>query len=154
MKKYLLFIIGGLLSTTIYCQKKTPPPPPPAVSVNSNEIVDNKIFTQVDIEAAFTGGDTAWRNYLIKNLDIDKVSNNVKMKKKQKVLQQTAIVKFVVCTDGSLCDIDVENNIDPAIKAEAIRVIKLSPNWQPAKMDDKNVKAYRRQPITFRIEVE
>jgi periplasmic protein TonB len=113
-------------------------------------------FTEVEVEAGFTGGDTAWKTFLMNNLNIDKISDRVKFPKRQKVFQQTVIVKFIVCTDGSLCDIKTENKnkVDPLIKAEAERVIKISPNWTPAIVDGKPVKAYRRQPITVLIERE
>lgn len=113
-------------------------------------------FTKVEVEAGFTGGDTAWKSFLMHNLNIDKISDKVKFPRKQKVFQQTVIVKFIVCTDGSLCDIQTENKnkVDPLIKAEAERVIKISPNWTPAIVDGKPVKAYRRQPITVLIERE
>jgi periplasmic protein TonB len=113
-------------------------------------------FTEVEVEAGFTGGDTAWKSFLMNNLNIDKISDRVRFPKRQKVFQQTVIVKFIVCTDGSLCDIKTENKnkVDPLIKAEAERVIKISPNWTPAIVDGKPVKAYRRQPITVLIERE
>ncbi|GAB2835393.1 energy transducer TonB [Ferruginibacter profundus] len=90
------------------------------------------------------------------NLDIDKFSDKVKFPANKKVFQQTAVVKFIVCTDGSLCDITTENKskINPLIRAEVERVMKLSPNWIPAIKDGKPVKAYRRQPITVLIERE
>jgi periplasmic protein TonB len=113
-------------------------------------------FTEVEVEAGFTGGDTAWRSFLMNNLNIDKISDRVKFPKRQKIFQQTVIVKFIVCTDGSLCNIETENKnkVDPLIKAEAERVIKISPNWTPAIVDGKPVKAYRRQPITVVLERE
>jgi len=33
-----------------------------------------------------------------------------------------------------------------------VRVIKKGPQWKPAIQNGRNVKAYRRQPITFQIE--
>jgi protein TonB len=36
----------------------------------------------------------------------------------------------------------------------AVRVIKKGPKWNPAIQNQRQVKAYRKQPITFRVESE
>ncbi|MBL0144976.1 MAG: hypothetical protein IPP48_03645 [Chitinophagaceae bacterium] len=112
------------------------------------------VFTKVDMEAQFAGGDTAWRNYLVRNLNVDKIAEKIKFKKNQKVVKEVVIVKFIVCKDGSLCEIKAENNANPLCIAEAERVIRKSPNWKPAQQNNRTVKAYRRQPITFYFETE
>jgi protein TonB len=63
-------------------------------------------------------------------------------------------VRFIVCKDGSLCEIKAEKKGQTPLKAEAERVIRNSPNWIPAVVKGKTVKAYRRQPITFQFEQE
>jgi hypothetical protein len=35
------------------------------------------------------------------------------------------------------------------MEEEVMRVIRLSPVWEPAQKDNQTVKAYRKQPITF-----
>ena len=37
------------------------------------------------------------------------------------------------------------------MEAEAIRLIKTSPNWLPAIQNGKKVNAYRKQPVTFQL---
>lgn len=112
------------------------------------------VFEEVEEEAAFPGGDTAWRSFLIHNLNVDKISDLVKIPPKKKVFTQTIVVRFIVCKDGSLCEIKAEKKGQAPLKAEAERVIRNSPNWIPAVVKGKNVKAYRRQPITFQFEQE
>ena len=154
IKKQLMkhIIIAFVFSNCLFftnAQDKVPPPPPYNLSKDTVGI-----FDKVEVEAQFTGGENAWRSFLMKNLELDEITNKVKFPKRQKVFQQTVIVKFIVCTDGSLCEIEAENKVNPLIKAEAERVIKISPNWVPAMQNGKPVKAYRRQPITFFIERE
>ena len=151
MNKYLIVFAFTILSNSIYAQVENVPAPPPA---QQNYDEEDKIFSRVEMEAEFTGGQVAWRNYLEKNLNVDKIAKKIKLKRKQKIFEQTAIVKFIVQRDGSLSDVVVENKVHPAIAAEAIRVIKDSPNWIPAQQNGRVVKAYTRQPITFRVEVE
>ena len=108
---------------------------------------ENKIFNKVEVEAAFPGGDAAWRNYLQKNLNPDvPVENNAEAG------TYTVIVKFVVSKDGSLSDVSCESDPGHGMCAEAIRVIKKTRNWTPAIQNGRNVNAYRRQPITFQVE--
>ena len=108
-------------------------------------------FQKVEIEAAFPGGDNAWKKYLENNMDIDMLAKKVKMAKKEKVLVQTARIQFIVCKDGSICNVTTVNadEVDPVFKKEAERLIAISPQWKPASQDGRNVKAYRIQPITL-----
>ena len=108
---------------------------------------ENKIFNKVEVEAAFPGGDAAWRNYLQKNLNPDVPVENGATEG-----TYTVIVKFVVSRDGSLSDVSCESDPGHGMCAEAIRVIKKTRNWTPAIQNGRNVNAYRRQPVTFQVE--
>ncbi len=108
---------------------------------------ENKIFTKVEVEAAFPGGEAAWRNYLQKNLDANTPLDNGASEGKY-----TVTVKFVVSRDGSLSDVTCENDPGFGMCQEAVRVIKKTKNWTPALQNGRNVNAYRRQPITFLVE--
>ncbi|MBC7873898.1 MAG: energy transducer TonB, partial [Ferruginibacter sp.] len=37
------------------------------------------------------------------------------------------------------------------MEEEAIKVIKKGPKWEPAVQNGRQVKAYRKQPITFQV---
>lgn len=108
---------------------------------------EGKIFTKVEVEAGFPGGDGAWRNYLQKNLNTEVPADNGAGEG-----TYTVIVKFVVSRDGSLSDISCESDPGYGICQEAIRVIKKTKNWTPAIQNGRNVNAYRRQPITFLVQ--
>ena len=108
---------------------------------------ENKIFTKVEVDAAFPGGDAAWANFLQKNLKGEVAVDNGAPEGKH-----TVIVKFIVSKDGSLSDINCESDPGYGMCAEAIRVIKKTTNWKPAIQNGRNVNAYRRQPITFLVE--
>ncbi len=107
---------------------------------------ENKIFTKVEVDAQFPGGDAAWRNYLQKNLNAD-----VPVEAGAGEGTYTVLVKFVVSKDGSLSDVSCESDPGFGMCAEAVRVIKKTRNWTPAIQNGRNVNAYRRQPITFQV---
>lgn len=147
--KQSLIIVAIIFFSGYAAMAQFPPPPPSADSVQHDKI----IFTKVDVEASFSGGEAAWRQFLMKNLRADRVIGHIKFPRGQKELKQTVIVKFIVAMDGSLHDISAENNdVNPYCIAEAIRVIKVSPTWIPAQQNGRVVNAYRRQPITFLFE--
>ncbi|HKC36429.1 MAG TPA: hypothetical protein VKB95_10220 [Chitinophagaceae bacterium] len=104
-------------------------------------------YTSVQIEPSFPGGTKAWSSFLQKNLNIWVLKGN--LPKKTTSLNQTVIVQFVVCADGSVCDIKTTNEVLPVLKKEAERVVRLSGNWIPAIINGTAVKAYCRQQLTF-----
>ncbi len=108
---------------------------------------ENTIFTSVQIEAAFPGGQDAWLNYLRNTLNAGTPIDNGASAGKY-----TVIVKFVVSKDGSVSDVKCENDPGFGMCAEAERVIKKTKNWTPAIQNGQHVNAYRRQPITFLVE--
>jgi protein TonB len=108
---------------------------------------ENKIFTKVEVEAGFPGGEDAWRNYLRKTLNANTPVDNGASAGKY-----TVTVKFIVSKDGSLSDVKCENDPGFGMCEEAERVIKKTKNWTPAIQNGRNVNAYRRQPITFVVE--
>lgn len=111
-----------------------------------------RIFTKVDVEASFPGGETGWRKFLMQKLNIDKVARKIKIPRGEKEFRQTIIVKFIVAKNGVISDVTAENmDANSYCIAEAIRVIKISPNWIAAQQNGRYVNAYRRQPITFLI---
>jgi protein TonB len=68
-------------------------------------------------------------------------------------IQGTVIVQFIVCADGTVCNIEaISGPIE--LKESAVEVVKKSPNWIPSEINGRNIKNYRRQPIIFRLEGE
>ncbi len=149
MKRILLLLAVILVSAGISRGQNVPPPPPDSDTTR----IEDMVFTKVDVEASFPGGDAGWRQYLMKNLHPERIVDMIKFPKGKKEFTQTVIVKFIVSRDGSLHDITAENKeADPYCIAEAVRVIKVSPKWIPASQNGRKVNAYRRQPITFVFE--
>ena len=149
--KFLLL----LLTLTIYsCLSAQNTPAPSSITDSMSQYSKDTvgIFTKIDVEASYPGGLPAWRKFLEQNLDANAPINEIP--KRKKYFQQTAICQFIVCKDGSICDIKVINKVLPSIKKEVERVIALSGKWIPAQHTGREVKAYRKQPITFVVTTE
>jgi len=100
------------------------------------------IFERVEIEAEFPGGVNKWRQYLERNLRVD-----------DQVPEGTyaVLIQFVVDKDGNISDVIALTDHGYGMEDEAKRVIKRGPKWNPAIQNGREVKAYRKQLITFQV---
>ncbi len=119
------------------------------VEVPTKAVEEDKIFTKVEIEAEYPGGQGAWGNYLRKNLNAQVASDGGAAPG-----SYTVIVRFIVAKDGTISEVTAETNVGYGMEAEAVKTIKKGPKWTPAQQNGNVVKAYRRQPITFVVAEE
>jgi len=64
----------------------------------------------------------------------------------------TVNVRFVVEKDGSLSDIIVLNDPGYGIGPKVLEMMKFAPKWKPAIQNQRVVRSYHTQPITFQIQ--
>ncbi|MBK9318179.1 MAG: hypothetical protein IPM91_04660 [Bacteroidetes bacterium] len=101
------------------------------------------VFTKVDIQAQ---NPENFFQFLKSNLNVDLPAKNG-----AKEGYYIAIIRFIVRTDGSLIDFKQETKNGFGIEDEAMRVLRLSANWQPAEKNGIIVSSYCRIPITFLV---
>ena len=106
----------------------------------------DKTFTKVEIESEYPGGAAAWQRYLNRNLRYpqDAIDNEI---------QGTIVVQFIVDKEGMVSDVEAISG-PKELRDEAVRVIKKSGKWTPAVQNGRQVKSYKKQPITFKLEAE
>lgn len=104
----------------------------------------NKIYDNVEVMPKFPGGQAAFMSYLSQNVKYPTIA-------RESGTQGKVVVQFVVGTDGSLTDIRVITSVDPYLDAEALRVIRAMPRWQPGKVNGKPVRVKYTVPINFRL---
>ena len=131
------FLLAFLIFTSMigYSQIISPP--------DTSE-TDKSIFKKVEIEAFFPGGEAAWRKFLEKNLN-----PNVPIDNGAPSGRYTIWVQFFVDLDGSLSDVKALTSLGYGMEREVILLIKKSGLWTPAMQNNRPVKAYRKQPVTF-----
>ena len=66
-------------------------------------------------------------------------------------LQGRVYLQFVIEKDGSISNIQIVKSIDPEFSKEAVRVLELSPKWNPGKINGMPVRVKINFPITFAI---
>ena len=115
-------------------------------TTDSADVNDNLIYTDVDTAASFPGGKSAWIKYIEK-----KVDPSVGVRRGAELGNYNVIIKFVVMKDGTLKSFQPETNYGHGMEEEVIRVLKLSPNWIPAKKNNLKVNSTARQNMMFII---
>ena len=110
---------------------------------------ENKVFEKVEVEAMFKGGEKEWRRYLERNLDA-----NTPVENGAPAGTYTVIVQFIVDKEGKISDVKAITNKGFGMEEEATKIIRKGPDWVPAVQNGRNVKAYRKQPITFVVSEE
>lgn len=125
--------------------------------VTTPVVDDGKALTRVEIDAEFPGGLNAWSRYISKEIsrNIDELQEEGK--------SGTVVVQFVVDREGAVSEVSILP-CDPAsgkcvgketkLAEIAVSAIRRGPKWKPAMQNGRNVKAYRRQPITFILREE
>jgi protein TonB len=113
---------------------------------NGTEIVDDTPipFVQVEDKPEFNGGDpkTEFARYIAKHVQYPAIAveNHV---------YGLVVVQFVIDQNGNLTDPLILRSVDPALDAEALRVISTSPRWTPGKQRNKPVRVTFEFPINF-----
>jgi protein TonB len=107
---------------------------------------EDKVFTKVEIEASFPGGDGAWARYVKKAIEsnIDELTDAGE--------SGTCRVRFIVSKDGSVSNVEALTMKGTKLAEIAVNAIRKGPAWKPAQQNGRQVNAYREQPVTFTIQ--
>ena len=108
------------------------------------EEVVEEIFTIVEENPSFVGGDIAFIKFVQSNLKYPD-------KARRMGLEGRVFVQFVVEKDGSLTNVAVIKGMHGDCNEEAIRVMQNSPNWLAGKQRGRSVRVQIEIPITFKF---
>lgn len=92
----------------------------------------------------FPGGTPAMLRFIAKHLKYPD-------EQLKEAIQGRVVVKFYVDTLGRVCDPKILRGKDSALDREALRVVRLFPNFTPGTIDGKKVNTYMAVPIVFRL---
>ena len=98
----------------------------------------------VETMPSFPGGMSAFYAF---------VSDNLKYPRQAKKDNTSGRVfmQFIIDTDGSLIEVKAIKGIGSGCDVEAVRVIEMSPNWNPGKQRGRTVKVRMVLPIQFSL---
>ncbi|MEO7531483.1 MAG: N-acetylmuramoyl-L-alanine amidase, partial [Sediminibacterium sp.] len=98
----------------------------------------------ITIPAQFPGGLPAWMKYLDRSVERDVPKNNGGPPGKY-----TVVLLFDVAVDGTVSNVNAQNDPGYGTKEAAIKLIAKGPKWKPAVSEGKNVPYTHKQSITF-----
>ena len=153
-------------------EEETPPPPPPVIEepevVEDDIVVDDidlssieepvedvpeeviaapvaeTVYDFVEVDPSFPGGAAAMNQWIVDNVDYPELAREMGE-------QGIVYVKFVVNSKGNIEKVSIRKGVSDALDAEAKRVVKKMPKWNPGEQAGKAVSVNFTLPIHFRL---
>ena len=104
-----------------------------------------RLYQVVEQMPRFPGGNKELVNFISSNLQYPAEACRSKT-------QGRVIVTFVVEPDGSVTNVGIGKGVAKILDDEAMRVVSMSPKWNPGKIDGKPVRVQYNLPITFKLD--
>ena len=141
MKQFLLLLFIGAL----FLNKNAAAQEPAATEAKIDTVEEDwgKNYKREQFDGFFPGGDTAWQNYLEKNLVYPK-------KAKRKMIEGTVTVQFILDKWGTVTEVKALSGPEE-LRNSAVDVVMRSPKWFPAIQGGRQVKAYKKRDIVFKL---
>ena len=102
------------------------------------------VYINPDIYASFPGGDKEMLKFINQNLRWPKGTEEMGF-------QGRVFLRMVIRENGEITDVEVLRPLHELVDNEAIRVVRLMPNFIPAKVKGENVASYFALPIRFHL---
>lgn len=138
---------GSIESVTVVTQEQAPEDVQ-AKAKNGYVAIYTKVHQITEAEktpAQFKGGKDALDAYLAASVNYPEEEKN-----KDPKVNGYVVVRFMIQQDGSITNPQVVRSLTPACDAEALRVVKLMPNWEPGKAGGQPQVSIYQLPILFK----
>lgn len=111
-----------------------------------NTLAQKKDTLSIILEKAplFPGGYGAVQSFFLKNQHYPENAL-------RKGIQGSSLVSFIVSTQGVVQNAKIVEGLDPELDREALRLVSLMPNWQPAYYKGKPIACKLIMPVDFTI---
>lgn len=131
--------ISDIVSPPIEAKQQT------GIITGPKEDEKDKVHINVDVPAHFPGGDAEWVKYITRQIEryMDELQEDGKT--------GTCIVQFIVDINGAISNVEILNMKGTKLAEISANAIRKGPQWIPAEYNGMKVKAWRKQPVTFRI---
>lgn len=118
----------------------------PEIKVVEQEVEEtDEIFTVVEQRAEFPGGNKEFAQFLINNMKYPGQARRLEV-------QGKVFVRMIVDKNGVISNAQVIKGIGAGCDEEALRVIAISPPWQPARQRGRAVKSVIVVPLVFTLQ--
>lgn len=111
-----------------------------------SKVVSEPPYDTNEIPAEFIGGTSALKQFLKTNLIYPPEAKSAGIEGK-------CYLKFVICEDGSITNVQVSKGIPecPECDKEAVRLVYTMPNFKPAKKGKDPIRSYYTLPVYFKL---
>ena len=133
MKKILTILIALSLYQFSYAMDFPP-----------DSVKKEMVYDMPEQMPQFPGGADAMEQFIATNLKYPQAAIDKK-------IQGKVYVQFIIEKDGTISEVKVRRGVHPLLDNEAMRVIKMMPNWKPGSMRGKTVRVRYTLPITFSL---
>jgi TonB family protein len=108
-----------------------------------------EVYTLVEEEPVFPGGILEMYKFVSHNIHYPAAAREAGLSGK-------CFIKFVVSSEGKIKDAVILKGVSgcPDCDAEALRVVKMMPDWKPGRQSGKPVNVYYNLPVSFKIETQ
>jgi periplasmic protein TonB len=115
---------------------------PPVVIEDPEQATPLLIVEEMPI---FPGGDTERLKFLAANIQypVQATDNGI---------QGTVYFQFIVDSKGNITDVKILRGIGGGCDEEALRVIKMMPQWKPGRQNGRTVRVLYNMPVSFKIQ--
>jgi TonB family protein len=154
IKKHKLLILtlplAALAFSLVQCDKPEELQTSPETAIVNTE-QKAEIYDIVDDYPEYPGGQEAMIGHIVDNVTYPENAKN-------NYITGTAYTQFIVSKTGKIKDVEIvagKNKvieIDKELADEAMRVVKLMPNWIPGKIDGESVNVRYTLPIKFALD--
>lgn len=102
------------------------------------------IYNYAEEMPKFPGGDSEMMKFFSQNIVYPEIAKRAEVEGK-------VILSFVVDKSGKIIDIEVVKSIGAGCDEEALRVLKIMPNWIPGKQNGNPVMTRIKIPVLFKL---
>jgi TonB family protein len=102
-------------------------------------------YVLIDRKPSFMGGDAnSFSKWVNERLEYPEIA-------KENGYQGRVTLSFTIKKNGKIADVKVLHGVHPALDAEAVRVVSMSPKWKPGKLNGKKVPVTYTFPVIFQL---
>jgi periplasmic protein TonB len=94
----------------------------------------------------YPGGDMERLRFLASNIQYP-------MQATENGIQGTVYFQFIIDSKGNITDVKILRGIGGGCDEEALRVIKMMPQWKPGRQNGRTVRVLYTMPVSFRLQV-
>ena len=102
------------------------------------------VLANAQTQPSFPGGEEALNTYLTESIQYPTIAI-------ENGIEGVVTLDFMVKSDGSIGEIKVVRSVEPTLDEEAVRIVKMLPNFIPGEMNGEPVDVWYTLPIKFNL---